>query len=96
MSPSRGVLLEACFSARQRTEQRSRHAAGAPVAVAAAYLHPNPAGGMVRLTKESNPFDGISDGVIKGVVLTVELTVGLAAAVNEAVAALSMNSMEFP
>jgi hypothetical protein len=35
--------------------------------------HPNPAAGMVRLTKESNPFDGIGDGVIKGAVLTVEL-----------------------
>ena len=34
--------------------------------------HPNPAAGMVRLTKESNPFDGIGDGVIKGAVLTVE------------------------
>jgi hypothetical protein len=25
---------------------------------------------MVRLIKETNPFDGISDGVIKGAVLT--------------------------
>ena len=30
---------------------------------------------MVRLTKESNPFDGIGDGVIEGAVLTVELKV---------------------
>ena len=60
-------------SARQRTEQGGWQAAGAPDAIGAAYLHPNPAGGMVRLTKESNPFDGIGDGVIEGAVLTVEL-----------------------
>jgi hypothetical protein len=43
---------------------------------------------MVRLAKESNPFDGISDGIIKGAVLTVKLKMRLAAAVDEAVAAL--------
>lgn len=82
------MLLEAGVSARQRTEQRPRHAAGAPVAIAAAHLHPDQAGGMVGLAEIADPGDGISDGVIKGAVLTVELTVGLAAAVNEAVAAL--------
>ena len=66
------VVIEACSSAWQRTEPGSRQAAGAPVAIGAAYLHPNPGAGMVRLTKESNPFDGIGDGVIKGAVLTVE------------------------
>jgi len=71
-----------CGSARQGTKQGSRQAAGAPVAIDAAYLYPNPAGGMVGLTKETNPFDGIGDGVIKGAVLTVELKVGLAAAVD--------------
>ena len=44
---------------------------------------------MVGLTKQTNPFDGISYGVIKGVVLTIELQVGLTAAVDEAVAALN-------
>jgi hypothetical protein len=67
------MVIGACSSARQRTKQGSRQAAGAPVAIGAAYLHPNPAGGMVRLTKMSNPFDGIGDGVIEGAVLTVEL-----------------------
>ena len=73
MSALKEMVIEACSSARQRTEQWSRQAASAPVAIGAAYLHPNPAGGMVGLTKETNPFDGISDGVIKGAVLTVEL-----------------------
>jgi len=54
-------------------EKWSRQAASAPVAIAAAYLHPNQAGWMVGLTEETNPFDGISDGVIEGAVLTVEL-----------------------
>ena len=67
------VVIGAYGSARQRTKQWSRQAAGAPVAIGAAYLYPNPAAGMVGLTKESNPFDGIGDGVIKGAVLTVEL-----------------------
>ena len=67
------VVIEACSSAWQRTKQGSRQAASAPVAIGAAYLYPNPAAGMVGLTKESNPFDGIGDGVIKGAVLTVKL-----------------------
>ena len=73
MSALKEMVIEACSSARQRTEQWSRQAAGAPVAIDAAYLHPNQAGWMVGLTKETNPFDGIGDGVIKGAVLTVEL-----------------------
>ncbi len=73
MSALKQKVVRPCSSARQRTEQWSRQAAGAPVAIGAAYLHPNPAGGMVRLAKETNPFDGISDGVIKGAVLTVKL-----------------------
>jgi hypothetical protein len=44
---------------------------------------------MVRLAKETNPFDGIGDGVVKGAVLTIELQMRLAAAVDEAVAALN-------
>ena len=67
------VVIEACSSAWQRTKQGSRQAASAPVAIGAAYLYPNPAAGMVGLTKETNPFDGIGDGVIKGAVLTVKL-----------------------
>jgi hypothetical protein len=43
---------------------------------------------MVRLTKETNPFDGISYGVIEGAVVAIELAMRLAAAVDEAVAAL--------
>ena len=73
MSALKEMVIKACSSARQRTEQGSRQAAGAPVAIGAAYLHPNPTGGMVGLAKESNPFDGIRDGVIKGAVLTVKL-----------------------
>jgi hypothetical protein len=54
-------------------EKWSRQAAGAPVAIAAAYIHPDQAGWMIGLAKKTNPFDGISDGFIKGAVLTVKL-----------------------
>ena len=75
LSALKQMVIGTYGSARERTEQWSRQAAGAPVAIGAAYLHPNPAGGMVSLTQESNPFDGIGDGVIEGAVLTVELKV---------------------
>ena len=74
--------------AEKGAEQRCGQAAGAPVAIAGAYIHPDQLGEMVGISQGLHPGDRIGNRFIKAAVLPVELTVGFAATVDQAIAAV--------